>query len=58
MEFWRKLNKTSTEDVIQISDQTKAHHYKDGVGSKYSAEQQTLGKPGFQAMDIGRSQPN
>jgi polyhydroxybutyrate depolymerase len=31
MEFWRKLNKTSTEDVIQISDQTKAHHYKDGV---------------------------
>ncbi len=31
MEFWRKLNQTSTEDVIQISDQTKAHHYKDGV---------------------------
>jgi polyhydroxybutyrate depolymerase len=31
MEFWRKLNKTSSEEVIQLSKQTTAHHYKDGV---------------------------
>lgn len=33
MEFWRKLNKTSTEEVIQLSNQTTAHHYKDGVNA-------------------------
>jgi polyhydroxybutyrate depolymerase len=31
MEFWCKLNKTSTEEVIQLSNQATAHHYKDGV---------------------------
>ena len=31
LEFWRKLNKTSAEEVIQLSNQTTAHHYKDGV---------------------------
>jgi polyhydroxybutyrate depolymerase len=30
MEFWRKLNKTETEEIIKISNQTTAHHYKDG----------------------------
>lgn len=31
MEFWRKLNETKTEEVIKISNNTTAHHYKDGV---------------------------
>jgi poly(3-hydroxybutyrate) depolymerase len=31
LEFWRKLNKTNTEEVIQLSNQTTAHHYKDGI---------------------------
>ncbi len=31
MEFWRKLNKTKTEEVIKLSSKTTGHHYKDGV---------------------------
>ena len=31
MEFWRKLNKTSTEEVIELSKQTTAYHYKGRV---------------------------
>ena len=29
--FWRKINETNSEEAIKISDQTTAHHYKDGV---------------------------
>lgn len=31
MEFWRKLNKTKTEEVIKLSSKTTGHHYKGGV---------------------------
>lgn len=31
IKFWRELNKTRTEDVIEISSQTTAHHFRHGV---------------------------
>ena len=31
MEFWRKLNKTETKEVIKLSSKTTGHHYKSGV---------------------------
>ncbi len=31
IEFWIKLNKTETEEVVQISSKTTAHYYKGGV---------------------------
>ena len=31
IDFWTKLNKTKTEEVVKISSKTTAHYYKDGV---------------------------
>ena len=31
IDFWTKLNKTKTEEVVKISSKTTAHYYKDGL---------------------------
>ncbi len=31
MEFWRTLNETKTEEVINLSEKTTAHYHRDGV---------------------------
>ncbi len=34
IDFWAKLDQTKTEDVVQISDKTTVHYFKDGVDGK------------------------
>ena len=31
IDFWVKLNKTKTDEVVKISSKTTAHFYKDGI---------------------------
>ena len=31
IDFWAKLNKTKTEEVVEISDKTIVHYYRDGL---------------------------
>lgn len=31
IDFWARLNKTKSEKVVELSDTTTVHYYKDGV---------------------------
>ena len=56
MEFWRKLNKTKTEEVIKLSSKTTGHHYKAGVNGNevwhYKIREFGHSIPGEREMDI------
>ena len=60
MEFWRKLNKTKTEEVIKLSAKTKGHHYKDGVNGNevwhYKIEEFGHSIPGKREMEISAAE--
>ena len=56
MEFWRKLNKTKTEEVIKLSSKTTGHHYKAGVNGNevwhYKIREFGHSIPGEREMEI------
>ena len=56
MEFWRKLNKTKTEDVIKLSSNTTGHHYKGGVNDNevwhYKIQEFGHSIPGERELEI------